>query len=86
MHAERIGSYPLHFMSELTNYKTEHYKHLTQQINNALDRMIMQSDIRDVFHGVHVTTFSDDNKNHNGVMFNIVLQVKSNVYIYNNDL
>lgn len=76
MHAERIGNFPLQYMSELANNKTEYYKQLSQLINKALDRMIMQSDIRDAFHGVHVTKFfADYHNNNNGIMFNVVLQV-----------
>ncbi|XP_037809066.1 uncharacterized protein LOC119601901 isoform X2 [Lucilia sericata] len=78
MHAERIGNYSLQYVSELTDNKTEHYKQLSQLVINALDRMIMQSDFRDAYHGVKVTQFEDDHKGNHGILINVLMQLSDN--------
>ncbi|XP_046812650.1 uncharacterized protein LOC111687833 isoform X2 [Lucilia cuprina] len=78
MHAERVGNYSLQYVSELKDKKTEHYKQLSQLVINALDRMIMQSDFRDAYHGVKVTQFEDDHKSNPGILINVLIQLSDN--------
>lgn len=75
MHVERIGNYPLQYINELKDNKTEYYKQLTQLVKNALDRMVMQSDFRDAYHGAEVTQFGENSKIHHGILVDVVLQV-----------
>ncbi|CAG9857190.1 unnamed protein product [Phyllotreta striolata] len=54
---DRIGRDRLHFYDDLKNpNSTEHYK-FTQATGEAIDRMVMQSDLRDAYHGVKVYGF-----------------------------
>lgn len=58
--------------------------HLAKKIHEALDRTVMQSDLRDVFHGVHVTSFNPSTRRvpghgKNGVISNFYLQLSDEI-------
>ncbi|XP_050513157.1 uncharacterized protein LOC114340067 [Diabrotica virgifera virgifera] len=73
---DRIGKDPLHFYEDLRNTNsTEHYK-FVQATGEALDRMVMQSDLRDIFHGVKVHTFEPATK---GIVSKFHLQLSENI-------
>ncbi|XP_072394533.1 uncharacterized protein [Diabrotica undecimpunctata] len=73
---DRIGKDPLHFYEDLKNTNsTEHYK-FVQATGEALDRMVMQSDLRDIFHGVTVHTFEPAPK---GIISKFHLQLSENI-------
>lgn len=72
----RIGKDHLHFYDDLKNpNSTEHYK-FVQATNEALDRMVMQSDLRDIFHGIKVHAFEPADK---GIVSKFYLQLSENV-------
>lgn len=49
-----------------------------QAIHDALDRMVMQSDLRDVFHGVDVHAF-EPGPNYKGIVSRFYLQLSDNI-------
>lgn len=53
---------------------------LTQQLLNSIERMIMQSDIRDVYHAIEINEYrsigADDNLDQQNSVANFILQVK----------
>ncbi|XP_064537619.1 mucin-3B isoform X3 [Drosophila montana] len=48
----RVGNYLLKFSDEFLNNSSSQYRHLSSIILDAIDRMVMQSDFRDVYYGV----------------------------------
>ncbi|XP_032597908.2 uncharacterized protein LOC6570280 [Drosophila grimshawi] len=72
----RVGSYRLKFSTELINNSSSHYRHLSSIILDAIDRMVMQSDFRDVYHGVQLKEFYASNDN--VVMGHFLLQLSEN--------
>ncbi|XP_017489377.1 PREDICTED: uncharacterized protein LOC108377602 isoform X2 [Rhagoletis zephyria] len=55
---ERIGNYMLLYNSALGDNSTDEYMQLATITKEAVDRMVMQSDFRDIYHGVKLTTFT----------------------------
>lgn len=55
----RHGSDKLKFEEALTKNTSPKYTHLSGIVHNGLDRMVMQSDLRDIYHGVHVVEFKN---------------------------
>lgn len=53
--------------------------HLAKKVHEALDRTVMQSDLRDIFHGVHVTSFNPSSRRKNGVISNFYLQLSDEI-------
>lgn len=73
---DRIGKDPLHFYDDLKDPNTtEHFK-FTQATGEALDRMVMQSDLRDIVHGVKVHNFEPGTK---GIVSKFYLQLSENM-------
>lgn len=54
---ERIGKDKLRFNQELGNENSTEFSRLTSQVHDSIDRMVMQSDLRDIYHGVHVNSY-----------------------------
>lgn len=48
----RVGNYLLKFSDEFLNNSSSQYRHLSSIILDAIDRMVMQSDFRDVYYGI----------------------------------
>ncbi|XP_056636386.1 uncharacterized protein LOC130444990 [Diorhabda sublineata] len=72
----RIGKDHLHFYDDLKDpNSTEHYK-FVQATNEALDRMVMQSDLRDISHGIKVHAFEPADE---GIVSKFYLQLSENV-------
>ncbi|XP_053968779.1 uncharacterized protein LOC128870209 [Anastrepha ludens] len=81
---DRIGNYKLLYDSTLDDNSTNHYKQLATFAKEAIDRMVMQSDFRDIYHGVKLTKFipieenyfpKDNTKyNQQGISANFLLQ------------
>lgn len=42
----------------LRNPSSPKYNHLLEVVHDAIDRMVMQSDLRDIYHGIHLAGFS----------------------------
>lgn len=49
------------YKSALKNPTSPKTNHLFEVVHDAIDRMVMQSDLRDIYHGVHVVGFSTIN-------------------------
>lgn len=54
-----IQSKSLKYEDALRNPSSPKYAHFLQIVHDAIDRMVMQSDLRDIYHGVHVAGFSN---------------------------
>lgn len=53
------GSEKLKFEEALTKNDSPKYTHLSSIVHDGLDRMVMQSDLRDIYHGVHLIEFKN---------------------------
>lgn len=51
----------LKYETALKNSASPRTSHLFEVVHDALDRMVMQSDLRDIYHGVHIVGFSTTN-------------------------
>lgn len=51
------GNERLKFHSSLSNNSSKEYHSLAVATHEGINRMVMQSDLRDVYHGVHITGF-----------------------------
>jgi SEA domain len=74
----RNGKERLTFDPSLADPTSPNYSHLVALTHDSLDRMVMQSDLRDIYHGVHVTGFEGAGKAANGVLSNFYLQLSDN--------
>lgn len=70
----RHGKETLHYSSSLEDTTSSHYQQLTEAAREGLDRMVMQSDLRDIYHGVVVNGFQPADKG-DGVTVNFYVQV-----------
>lgn len=59
MAVSQLQSQSLKYEDALRNPSSPKYTHLMQVVHDAIDRMVMQSDLRDIYHGVHVAGFSN---------------------------
>lgn len=59
MGVSQLQSQSLKYEDALRNPSSPKYTHLMQVVHDAIDRMVMQSDLRDIYHGVHVAGFSN---------------------------
>ncbi|XP_055922151.1 uncharacterized protein LOC129953225 [Eupeodes corollae] len=76
----RINSQVLHFNDQYHIRDSDYFKQLADITRNAVDRMIMQSDLRDVYHGVHVTSFDFNNVpgSNSGILGTFLIQLSDN--------
>lgn len=70
----RVGSFVLKFNDDLSNQSTSQFRHLKTIILDAIDRMIMQSDFRDIYYGVKLQQFIEDKRG--SVMGIFLIQVR----------
>lgn len=76
------GNDKLKFHSNLSDNSTKEYNALAVAAHEGINRMVMQSDLRDVYHGVHVTGFhpvemkTGTGDSYQGVMNDFYVQVK----------
>lgn len=73
----RHGKDILNYEKSLSDPSSPKYAHLAMITHEGLDRMVMQSDLRDVYHGVHVLGFEESPKK-SGVVSNFYLQLSDN--------
>ncbi|KAL3274219.1 hypothetical protein HHI36_015631 [Cryptolaemus montrouzieri] len=73
---DRIGRRKLTYNDNLGNSNTSEYARLAGSTREALDRMIMQSDLRDIYHGVHLNSFKSGKS---GLINNFYLQLSDNL-------
>lgn len=72
---ERHGKEKLNYEEVLGDNTSPEFTRLATITREALNRMVMQSDLRDIYHGVHVHSYEpvlDDN----GLINNFYLQVR----------
>lgn len=55
----QLQSQSLKYEDALRNPSSPKYTHLMQVVHDAIDRMVMQSELRDIYHGVHVAGFTN---------------------------
>ncbi|XP_051862217.1 uncharacterized protein LOC127565783 isoform X1 [Drosophila albomicans] len=72
----RIGSYILNFNQEFLNASSNQFRYLSSIILDAIDRMIMQSDLRDEYYGVRLKKFSASTND--GIIAQLLLQLSEN--------
>lgn len=72
---DRYGKEKLLYKDKLTDQNSTEYARLATVTHDALDRMVMQSDLRDVYHGVSVNSFEKDAQNPRTLLNNFNLQV-----------
>lgn len=75
---ERIGRDGLHFYDDLKNSNSTEFIKFAAATREALDRMVMQSDLRDIFHGVQIHAFEAGPNNH-GIINKFYLQLSENI-------
>lgn len=75
------GNERLRFHENLSDNSSKQYHALAVATHEGINRMIMQSDLRDVYHGVHINGFQpieikdDSGENFKGVMNDFYVQV-----------
>jgi hypothetical protein len=72
------GKETLHYGSSLEDSTSSRYQQLSEAAREGLDRMVMQSDLRDIYHGVAVNGFKPSDQG-DGVTVNFYVQVCSNL-------
>jgi hypothetical protein len=72
------GKETLVYDASLADPTSPNYSQLAVVTHDSLDRTVMQSDLRDIYHGVHVTGFEGSGKAANGVLSNFYLQLSDN--------
>lgn len=76
------GNERLKFHESLSDNSSKQYHALAVATHEGINRMVMQSDLRDVYHGVHITGFhpvemkKDDGEPYQGVINDFYVQVK----------
>lgn len=55
---DHYGDFKLFYDHSLADNSTDDYKHLATVTKEAINRMVMQSDLRDIYHGVQLSTFT----------------------------
>ncbi|PSN41716.1 hypothetical protein C0J52_07786 [Blattella germanica] len=73
----RHGKETLHYDETLTDHTTPEYHQLAEATREGLDRMVMQSDLRDIYHGVIVNGFQPIERD-DGVNVNFYVQLSDN--------
>lgn len=53
----QLQSQSLKYEDAFRNPSSPKYSHLMQIVHDAIDRMVMQSELRDIYHGVHISGF-----------------------------
>ncbi|XP_073958616.1 uncharacterized protein isoform X1 [Choristoneura fumiferana] len=67
------GNERLQFHDSLADNSSKQYQALAFATHEGINRMVMQSDLRDVFHGVHITGFHPVEMRSNGELFQGVM-------------
>ncbi|GLV34887.1 uncharacterized protein CBL_09367 [Carabus blaptoides fortunei] len=72
----RFGKEKLKFKENLADPTSPQYTRLADATHEGLDRMVMQSDLRDIYHGVQVSGFEPTNDE--GLINNFYVQLSDN--------
>lgn len=73
----RNGNDKLYYTNKLSDPLSEQYNKLATISHDSIDRMVMQSDLRDIYHGIHITGFNKTKQN-NGIISEFSLQLSDN--------
>ncbi|XP_038219351.1 uncharacterized protein LOC119837692 [Zerene cesonia] len=82
------GNKRLKFHPNLADNSTKEYHNLAIATHEGINRMVMQSDLRDVFHGVHITGFhpvemtAKNKEVYQGVVNDFYVQLSDNAHEY----
>ncbi|XP_045486809.1 uncharacterized protein LOC110998983 isoform X3 [Pieris rapae] len=81
------GNQRLRFHPNLADNSTKEYNQLAIATHEGINRMVMQSDLRDVFHGIHITGFrpiemKGKNGLYQGVTNDFYVQLSDNAHEY----
>nr|CAD7454453.1 unnamed protein product [Timema tahoe] len=74
---DRLGKEKLKYQESLEDVSSPHHRQVSEVTREALDRMVMQSDLRDIYHGVEVSGFAPSTKP-DGVMVKFYVQLSDN--------
>lgn len=55
---DHYGDFKLFYDHSLADNSTDEYKHLATVTKEAINRMVMQSDLRDIYHGIQLSTYN----------------------------
>ncbi|XP_054091406.1 uncharacterized protein LOC128923063 [Zeugodacus cucurbitae] len=66
LHIDHFGDIKLFYAHTLSDNSTDEYKHLATVTKEAINRMVMQSDLRDIYHGVQLSTYTSMYNANNG--------------------
>lgn len=69
---EKFRKEPIKYSVQLENPSSKQYQQLTEATREGLNRMSMQSDLRDIYHGVIVKGFEPAEKNEKAVVSYII--------------
>ena len=72
----RIGRDKLVFDPSLLNKTTSNYTKLQETAYNGVDRMLMQSDLRDIYHSIEIIGFNKTKEN--GITGKLFIQLSEN--------
>ncbi|XP_068152890.1 uncharacterized protein [Drosophila tropicalis] len=75
LQTNRVGTYQLLFSDTLKGNSSNEYRHLSSIILDAVDRMVMQSDFRDIYHGVQLKSIDTDNEIGKNIVGKFLLQL-----------
>ncbi|GJQ72172.1 hypothetical protein Trydic_g3264 [Trypoxylus dichotomus] len=75
---DKYGKEKLFYKDKLADQNSTEYIRLMAITQEALDRMVMQSDLRDIYHGVAINGFERDDQNVNTLLNNFNLQLSDN--------
>ncbi|KRF99817.1 uncharacterized protein Dwil_GK13615 [Drosophila willistoni] len=75
LQTNRVGTYQLQFSDTLKGNSSNEYRHLSSIILDAVDRMVMQSDFRDIYHGVQLKSIDTDNEVSKTIVGKFLLQL-----------
>uniref|UniRef100_A0A1B6D0I9 EGF-like domain-containing protein n=2 Tax=Clastoptera arizonana TaxID=38151 RepID=A0A1B6D0I9_9HEMI len=74
---DRYGKDHIKYSESLNDSTSSHYQVLSEATREGLDRMVMQSDLRDIYHGVAINGFSPVKKPEN-TMVRFYVQLSDN--------
>lgn len=74
---EKFRKEPIKYSTQLENPISNQYQKLTEATKEGLNRMSMQSDLRDIYHGVIVGGFEPD-KNSDKAVVSYIIQLSEN--------
>lgn len=78
---EKFRKEPIKYSKQLENPSSNQYQQLTEATREGLNRMSMQSDLRDIYHGVIVGGFEPAANSDKAVVSYIIQVIYK--YIYN---